>query len=203
MDCGATAVDIVIAAATIAAVTVALGTSIWAAKAQRRGLQVDGRRAAALEIAAWAQTAESGVLAWHDPDNWIVTEDIEYGEETGIMPGDILPPSQGRMGPSLEAAIEQFDSVRGQARLAFGPRHEVTTRVNELIDATQNVADRGVIYAEDDQPTPRDYVDKTFLPLARDLFEALGEAVELRDKDEQVARSGVKAIDNQPRPGAG
>jgi hypothetical protein len=194
---GAEAVDVVIAGATIAAVVVALGTSVWAAKAQRRALQVDGRRAAALEIAGWVQAAESGVLAWHDSDNWIVPEGIEYGPETGIEPGGVVPPSQGRMGPSLEASIERFDAVRGQARLAFGPRHEVTWRVKEFIDATQHVADRGVIYAEGETAPPRDYVDKTFLPLAHDLFEALGEAVELRDEDERVPRSGVKATDHR------
>jgi len=134
-----------------------------------------------------------GILAWHDPDNWRIPEGVKFGPETGIEPGDTLPPSQGRMGPAVELAIKQFDSVRGLARLAFGPAHEVTALVAEVIDAIQHVADRGVVYAEEDGPTPRDYVDRTFLPLSADLFEALAEACELRDPRERAPRSGVRA----------
>lgn len=192
------AVDIVAAAATTGAVVVALWTSQRSQRLERRALQVEGRRQAALDIARWLQRAETGVLAWHDPTNWRVPEGVEFGPETGIKPGDVLPPSQGRMGPAVEATIREFDPVRGLARLAFGPRHEVTTLVAEVSDAVQHVADRGVIYAEEQGTTPQQYVDWTFRPLAADLFEALAEACELRDRKERVPRSGVKATDHKP-----
>lgn len=86
------------------------------------------------------------------------------------------------MGPSVEASIERFDETRGLARLAFGPQDEVSLLVPDVIGAIQNVADRGVIYAEADPgPTPHEYVDQIFLPLVHSLFEALAEACELRD----------------------
>jgi hypothetical protein len=192
------AVDIVAAGATTAAIVVALWTSQRVLKLARRGLQVEGRRQAALDISRWLQAAEVGILAWHDPDTWRVPEDGEFGPESGIEPGDILPPSQGRMGPSVELAIKEFDSVRGLARLAFGPAHEVTALVTGVIEAIQHVADRGVIYAEDQGPTPRDYVDRTYLPLSADLFEALAEACELRDPRERAPRSGARASNNKP-----
>jgi hypothetical protein len=102
------------------------------------------------------------------------------------------------MGPSIEAAIRQFEPVRGLARLAFGPRHEVARLVGEVIEAIQHIADRGAIYAEEQGATPREYVDRTFRPLAADLFEALAEACELRDPEERVPRSGVRARDRKP-----
>jgi hypothetical protein len=49
-----------------------------------------------------------------------------------------------------------------------------------------------------EHPSPRDYVDKTFLPLSSDLFEALAEACGLRDRDRVSRRSGVRASDNLP-----
>jgi len=192
------AVDILAAGATTSAVIVALWASQRALGAQKQGLRVEGRRQAALEIAHWLQSAETGIRAWHDPENWRVPPDMEFGPEIGIEPGDILPPSQGRMGPSVEATIAAFDSVRGAARLVFGPRHEVSSLVNEVIAAIQHVADRGVIYAEGEGPAPHEYVDQTFLPLAADLFEALAEATELRAANELTARSGVRASDRKP-----
>ncbi len=103
-----------------------------------------------------------------------------------------MPPSQGRMGPSVEATIEAFEPIRGLARLTFGPRHEVMDLVSEVIDAIQHVADRGVITG-DVGPTPDEYVKGTFLPLAADLFEALAEATELRSPRERTPRSGIRA----------
>ena len=191
-------IDVLAAAATTAAVVVALWASHRSLRLARRGLQVEGRRQAAVDIARWLQEAEAGVLGWHDETNWRVPGDVEFGPESGIEPGDILPPSQGRMGPSIEAAIRQFEPVRGLARLAFGPRHEVTQLVGEVIEAVQHIADRGVIYAEEQGTTPREYVDRTFRPLAADLFEALAEACELRDPEERVPRSGVRARDRKP-----
>jgi hypothetical protein len=187
------AIDIVTAAATTGAVVVALWTSQRALGAQTRNLQVEGRRQAALEIAHWLQSAETGIRAWHDPENWRVRPEMEFGPETGIRPGDVVPPSQGRMAPSVETAIAAFDSVRGSARLAFGPRHEVSSLVDEVIRAVQHVADRGVISNPDEPAEPREYVDQTFLPLAADLFEALAEATELRGAGELTPRSGVRA----------
>lgn len=189
------AVDIVQAVATTGAVVVALWMGQRSQKLARRGLQVDGRRRAAVEIARWLQRAEAGVLAWHNPANWLV---LESGPETEIKAGDVLPPSQGRMGPSVEATITEFDPIRGLARLSFGPHHEVTALVGEVINAVQHVADRGVIYAEGEAPTPREYVDQTFRPLTADLFEALAEACELRDDDERAPRSGKRASDGKP-----
>ncbi len=148
------AVDIVAAGATTGAVIVALWASQRALGAQKRGLRVEGRRQAALEIAHWLQSAETGIRAWHDPENWRVPPDMEFGPKTGIKPGDVVPPSQGRMGPSVETTIAAFDSVRGAARLAFGPRHEVSFLVDEVIGAIQRVADRGVIYAEGEGAPP-------------------------------------------------
>lgn len=103
------------------------------------------------------------------------------------------------MGPAVERAISEFDSVRGLARLSFGPTHEVTMLVNEVIGAIQHVADRGVIYAEHQGATPREYVDDTFLPLSGDLFEALAETYELRDPAERSARTGVRASERKPQ----
>ena len=190
--------QIVAAAATVAAVVVALWTSQRALRLQHRVVQADGRRQAAIEIAQWLQAAERGILGWHNPEGWRVPEGMEFGPDTGIKPGDILPPSQGRMGPAVEAAIGKFDSIRGLARLAFGPHHEVTSLVREVIQAIQHVADRGVIYSLTQGITPREYVDRTFVPLSADLFEALAEACELRRSDEGAPRSGVLASDNKP-----
>jgi hypothetical protein len=195
---GSLAVDVVAAAATTGAVVVALWSSQRTLRSQRRGLQVDGRRQAALEISRWLQVAETGIDSWHDPGNWRAPEGMDFGPETGIKASDVLPPSQGRMGPSVEAAIRDFDSVRGTARLAFGPRHDVTDLVAEVVNAIQHVADRGVVYAEEQGPTPLRYVERTLHPLATDLFEALAEACELRDEGERLPRSGVRASDNQP-----
>lgn len=190
--------QIVAAAATVGAVVVALSTSQRALRLQRRIVQADGRRQAAIEIAQWLQAAEGGILGWHNPEGWRVPEGMEFGPDTGIKPGHTLPPSQGRMGPAVEAAIGKFDSIRGLARLAFGPNHEVTSLVREVIQAIQHVADRGVIYSPTQGTTPREYVDRTFVPLSADLFEALAEACELRRPDERVSRSGVRSSDNKP-----
>ena len=65
--------------------------------------------------------------------------------------------------------------------------------------AIQQVADRGVIYSLADGPTPREYVDRTFLPLAADLIEALAEACELRRPGEGVPRTGAGSSDNMPK----
>lgn len=178
----ALAVDIVSAAATTGAVAVALWMGQRSIGVAQRSVQVDGRRQAALEIAQWLQAAETGILAWHNPDNWVVPEDMKFSRRSRIRPGDVLPPSQGRMGPSVEAAIERFDEIRGLARLAFGPQDEVSRLVRDVMGAIQSVADRGVIYAEQDPgPTPREHVDQVFLPLVHSLFEALAGACELRD----------------------
>jgi hypothetical protein len=192
------AVDIVAVAATTGAVVVALWTSQRSVGLERRAVQADGRRQTALDIARWLELTESGVLAWHDPENWRVPEGVEFGREAGIKGGDLVPPSQARMGRRVEASIREFHSIRGQARLAFGPRHELTYLVGEVIDAVQHIADRGVIYAEEQGTTPRQYVDWTFLSLTADLFEALGEACEMRDAGERVPRSGVRAADRKP-----
>jgi len=37
-----------------------------------------------------------------------------------------------------------------------------------------------MIYPEGEHPTPREYVDRTLLPLSTDLFEALADACALR-----------------------
>lgn len=178
----ALAVDIVSAAATTGAVGVALWMGQRSIGVAQRSVQVDGRRQAALEIAQWLQTAETGILAWHNPDNWVVPEDVEFGPHSRVRPGDVLPPSQGRMGPSVEASIERFDEIRGLARLAFGPQDEVSRLVQDVIGAIQRVADRGVIYAESEPgPTPHEYVERVFLPLVHGLFESLAKACELRD----------------------
>lgn len=190
------AVEIVAAAATMAAVVVALWNAQRALRLQRQGLQVEGRRQAGLEIARWLQGAETGILAWHNPENWRVPVGKKFGRRTGIKPGDVLPPSQGRMGPSVKTAIEEFDSVRGLARLAFGPNHEVSELVGEVINAIKEIAERGVI-STGERPTPWDYVDQTFLPLSVDLFEALADSCGLRIPSERSARSGVNSSDNR------
>ena len=100
----------------------------------------------------------------------------------------------------MTTTIEEFDSIRGLARLAFGPEHEVSRLVAEVIAAIQQVADRGVI-STGDHPSPRDYVDRTFLPLSSDLFEALAETCGLRDDSERLGRSEVHATDNLPAGG--
>ncbi len=196
MDRNYLIVQIVAAAATVGAVVVALWTSQRGRELQHRALQADGRRRAAIEIAQWLQAAEGGILGWHNPEGGRVPEGMEFGP--GIKAGEILPPSQARLGPAVEAAIDRFDSIRGLARLAFGPHHEVTGLVREVMVAIQQVADRGVIYSPADGPTPREYVDRTFVPLAADLFEALAEACELRRSGEGVPRTGVGASDNMP-----
>jgi hypothetical protein len=107
------------------------------------------------------------------------------------------------MAPSVEMAIRRFDEIRGVARFSFGPLHEVSRLVEEVIAAIQQIADRGVIYAAEDGPTPRDYVDLTFRPLVADLYEALGESCELRESEERQQRSGLSASDNRPQVAAG
>lgn len=160
-----------------------------------RGLQVESRRQAAIQIAQWLQSAEAGILAAFDPENWRVPDGVEYGPETGIKPGDTVAPSQARFGRRVEQAIEEFESIRGLARLSFGPEHDVTHLVNECIAAIRRIADRGVIYADEDGPRPQAYVDEVFRPLASDLFEALAESCELRSPGERAARSAVSAGD--------
>jgi hypothetical protein len=192
-------VEIVAAAATTAAVVVALWNAQRALRLQRRGLEIEGRRSAGLDIARWLQRAEAGILAWHNSENWRVPKGAKFGRRTGIKAGDVMPPSQGRMAPVVTATIEEFDSIRGLARLAFGPDHEVSSLVGEDIAAIEQVARRGVISAGE-RPSPRDYVDQTFLPLTADLFEALAEACGLREEGDRLTRSGVRATDNLPDP---
>ncbi len=60
----------------------------------------------------------------------------------------------------------------------------MSSLVDEVIEAIQHVADRGVISNPDEREAPREYVDQTFLPLSADLFEALAEATELRTGNE-------------------
>lgn len=179
---------------------VALWNAQRALQLQRDAVRIEGRRQAGLDIARWLQGAETGILAWHNPENWQVAKGLKFGRRTGIKPGDTMPPSQGRMGPVVTTTIEEFDSIRGLARLAFGPEHEVSRLVAEVIAAIQQVADRGVI-GTGDRPQPRDYVDQTFLPLSSDLFEALAEACGLRDGSERFGRSEVCATDNLPTGG--
>jgi hypothetical protein len=194
-----TLIEALAAAGTLAAVIVALRTSHRALAAERRSLQVEGRRQVAMELARWLQSAETGILRWHDPENWRIPADTIFPPGSELQPGDVMPPSQGRMGPSIEAAIVEFESVRGLTRLAFGSEHEVSRLLAEVIQAIQVVADRGVIYAaEPGVPTPREYVDRTFVSLARDLFEALAEESELRGDGRRQPRSGVTASDNLP-----
>ena len=176
---------------------VALWNAQRALRLQRQGLQIEGRRRAGLDIARWLQGAETGILAWHNPENWRGPKGMKFGRRTGIKAGDVIPPSQGRMGPAVNATIEEFDSIRGLARLAFGPDHEVSSLVGEVIAAIEQVARRGVISAGEN-PSPRDYVDRTFLPLTADLFEALAEACGLRGKGDRPDKSGVRATDNLP-----
>jgi hypothetical protein len=166
---------------------------------QRQSTLIEGRRQAGLEIARWLQGAETGILSWHNPENWRVPRGMKFGRRTGIKEGDDMPPSQGRMSPVVTATIAEFDSIRGLARLAFGPDHEVSSLVQEIIAAIEQVARRGVISAGE-RPSPRDYVDQTVLPLTSDLFEALAEASGLREKGDRTQRSGVRATDNLPNP---
>jgi hypothetical protein len=187
-------VEIVPAIATTAAVVVALWNAQRALRLQRRSTQIEGRREAGVEIARWLQRAETGILSWHNPENWLVPKGMKFGRRTGIKAGDVVPPSQGRMGPVVTATVQEFDSIRGLARLAFGPEHEVSTLVNEVIAAIGQVARRGVISAGE-RPSPR---DMTLVPLVSDLFEALAEACGLRDRDRLVGRNGVKASENLP-----
>jgi hypothetical protein len=51
-----------------------------------------------------------------------------------------------------------------------------------------------------ERPSPRDYVDQTFLPLTADLFEALAKACRLRENGDRPGTSGVRATDNLPDP---
>lgn len=46
---------------------------------------------------------------------------------------------------------------RRQAGVRQCPKHEVTALVAEVVAAIQHVADRGVIYAEEDRPAPHEY----------------------------------------------
>jgi len=191
------AVDVIQAGATTAAVVVALYTGQRGREAQRAGLAADGRLSVALDIVQWAQSAETTILAYHNPDNWRVPPGMQFtaGED---RTGEIIPPSQGRIGPVIESAVKRFDEIRGSARLAFGPQHEVTELVEEVIVAIRQVARRGVIYAREDGPTPKEYVDLTFVPLVRDLVEALADACDLRGPGERSLRSGVRATDHMP-----
>lgn len=109
-----------------------------------------------------------------------------------------MPPSQGLMGPLVEAAIQQLDQTLGPARLVFGPDHEVTCLLTEVTDALHYVAQRGVIHSQMDGPSPRDYVAKTLQPLVLDLFEALARACELRSRRDRVSSTGTRAGDNLP-----
>jgi hypothetical protein len=190
-------VEITVAIATTAAVVVALFNAHRALRLQQRGFRVEGRRQAGLEIARWLQGAESTILAWHNPENWRIPPEMKFGRRSKVKPGDLMPPSQGRMGPRIQSVIAEFDSIRGLARLAFGPDHEVSALVGGVISAINQVAERGVISTAE-KPTPRDYVDNTFLPLSADLFEALADACGFRAHGERVQRSGIKSSDNLP-----
>lgn len=61
-------VEITVAIATTAAVVVALFNAHRALRLQQRGLRVEGRRQAGLDIARWLQGAEASILAWHNPE---------------------------------------------------------------------------------------------------------------------------------------
>lgn len=194
------AVDIVQACATTAAVVVALGASVRAQKVAQDAISADGRHEVAMRIAGWLEESEAHILAVHTPENWRVPPGVRYGPDTGIKEGDIVAPSQARVGPAIHAQVREFGSIRGMTRLAFGPTHEVTRRLDEVIEAIGHVVDRGVIYAREDGPTPSEYVDNTFRPLVQDLFETLAEACGLRERGELIRRSDASADDHRPQP---
>jgi hypothetical protein len=98
MDRSYLIVQVVVAVATVAAVGVALWTSQRGRALQRDALRADGRRQAAIEIAQWLQQAEHSILAWHDQDNWLVPEGMQFGPETGIKPGTSFHRAKARWG---------------------------------------------------------------------------------------------------------
>ena len=104
------AVEVVAAGATTAAVLVALWTSHRALQLQRRGLRAEGRREAAFDISCWLQSAERGILAWHDPDSWRVPDGMKFGPETNPARGRRPPEprTNGTLGRGNNRAV-RFD----------------------------------------------------------------------------------------------
>jgi hypothetical protein len=80
-------VETVVAVATTAAVVVALWNSQRALRLQRLGLKVEGRRETALNIAQWLQSAESAILAWHNPRTGKCRRGSSSDEELALKPG--------------------------------------------------------------------------------------------------------------------
>jgi len=160
-------------AAAVAA-TAAVRTSRSALAMQRLSVGLEGRRIAAADIARWAITAGEAIERVHDPETW----------KRYIPPGaDLVPPSHGRIAPGIEAHAAAFEPMRELARLSFGDQHEVTRAVEGVIDAIQEVANRGLIYGpealEEGNMTPREYVTEVFWPRVVHLHEALTAALDL------------------------
>lgn len=123
-----------------------------------------------------------------NPENWVVPEGLEFSPGTGIKAGAILPPSQGRIGPVIEAEIPKLEPIQRLTKLAFGPKHEVTARVDDVVLAIREVASRGVIYAEKEGiPTPAEYVTDIFKSRVRELYRALKAACDLRGSEPMSA----------------
>ncbi|MBO9533769.1 MAG: hypothetical protein J7513_12440 [Solirubrobacteraceae bacterium] len=182
----AVSVGTALAAATVA--VLALVTSRRALALQAVAVGVSGRQMAAADIARWAMNASELVDRIHNPKNWVVPEGLEFGPGTGIKAGDILPPSQGRIGPVIEAEIPKLEPIQRLSKLAFGPKHEVTARVDDVVLAIREVAGRGVIYAEEEGiPTPAEYVADVFKPGVRELYRALEAACDFRVSEPRSA----------------
>lgn len=174
------AVATIAAIGTTVAASAALATSVVALRIQRTVAGAEGRHAAAADLARWAVNAADVIERIHNPENWRVPEGVVYGPSTGIKPGDIVPPSQGRIGPVISREVSKLASAQELSRLSFGDSHEVTEAVRAVGESIQQIADRGVIYAEEDGQTPREYVLEVFWPRVVHLYEALAASVDLR-----------------------
>lgn len=146
-----------------------------------------------LDETRWRMTSRSA-RADTDANTW---------DPTNLDPDDAdvfaVPYSHGTMAPRIDAVVAQFSTIRGRARLAFGPRHEVTGLVEDVIEAIQRAKDHGPIGT--DTYRPADYVNKTLVPIADEVFEALARSCELRPGTTRARRrhKRVRPEDNLPR----
>lgn len=179
-----TAVSTVTAAIAAAA---AVRTSKSALSMQKLSVGLDGRRIAAADIARWALTAGEAIDRIHDPRTWPM-----YAP-AGTKPEDVLPPSHGLIGQVIARQVEPWEGVRELAELSFGRNHEVSRAVSDVIEAINQVADRGLISgletSEDESLSPNEYVAKVFWPRVERLHEALAAALDLSESDPRSRRA--------------
>lgn len=168
------------AVSTLAAAVAALAavrTSRSALAMQTMSVGLEGRRVAAADIARWALKSAQGIERVHDPETW------KQYSPAGTKPRNVTPLSHGRIAASLRAQASAFEPMRELARLSFGDQHEVTEAVESVIEAIQEVADRGLVYGpeahQDGNMPPRQYVVDVFWPRVEHLHEALTAATDL------------------------